>query len=483
MNPNDRSAPLRIGDFIADPGLDTLTGGGASLHLEPKVMEVLLHLARRSGETVSQEALLAEVWEGKFVVDAVVTRAISELRKAMGDDPKAPRYIQTVARRGYRLIADVRPVDAAPHSSPAPPTAASSAESGAPAVGHVTAPAGRRREMLLAILLLVVAAVAALRWSAISEETARVGGVAVPPEAYRLYTRAQAALAGGSCVAHQAIDDLERALALAPTFAEAWEQLGWARYNLVSSCGESGAAYTEALRAADRALELKPASGQALALKVAILAETGRAAEGYELARPRAGESPRIAFLAAYALTYEGELDGARELVEEVARRDPGFFAREGWTPNALLYLGDEARFLELVPEPATPLLRFYRGYAHWRAGRSPAAAAELVPAFRERPSDPFARLAEALVAVIEGRAADARLLLGQLALQRTRLAASDGELTFRVAELLAAAGDRDAAAAEAERAVAQGFRCAPCFAGVPAFAALAESMPSASAR
>jgi DNA-binding winged helix-turn-helix (wHTH) protein len=470
--------PIRVGDFVADPGLNLLVGPQGPIALEPKIMEVLLRLAARQGETVGQEELLASVWEGKFVVDAVVTRAISELRRAFGDDPKAPRYIQTVARRGYRLIATVATV-AAEATVPAV-----SERTVAPLPEAVAAPPpGPRklqRELLLGILLLVLAAAMALRWANLHSKEpaftpgATAGPAAVPPEAFRLYAQAQKALAGGSCVAHQAITDLERSIDLAPTFAEAWEQLGWAKYNLVSSCGESGAAYAEALRAADRALELAPASTQALALKIAVLTETGEAEKAWSLAAPRIAASPQIAFLAAYAATYRGDLERARTLIEEVALRDATFFGREGWTPNALLYLGDPARFLNLVPEGPTPLARFYRGYALWRAGRAREAAQELGPAFRERPTDPFARLAEALVAVIEGRADDARLLLGQLALQRTRLAASDGEQSFRVAELLAAAGDREHALIEAERALAQGFSCSRCFASAPAFAELA---------
>ncbi len=462
--------PLQIGEFLADPGLNVVVGPQGPVALEPKILEVLLCLAARPGETVAPEELLATVWEGKFVVDAVVTRAISELRRAFGDDPKAPRYIQTVARRGYRLIAPV-----ASFAEAAPVTGnATLLES--PAV-KAAAPPARPRAVFWSLLLLVLATALALRWANLQTSPAGpASGVAtVPPEAFRLYAQAQKALAGGSCVAHQAIFDLERAIELAPTFAEAWEQLGWAKYNLVSSCGESGAAYAEALRAADRALELAPASTQALALKIAVLTETGEAEKAWELAAPRLAASPQIAFLAAYAETYAGRLERAQALIEEVARRDATFFGREGWTPNALLYLGDPARFLALLPSGGAPLARFYRGYAHWRDGRAQAAVQELAPAFRERPSDPFSRLAEALVAILEGRADDARLLLGQLALQRSRLAASDGEQTFRVAELLAAAGDRERALAEAERAVAQGFFCSRCFAGAPAFAPFAS--------
>lgn len=479
MSPSPSPAPrqpLQIGEFLADPGLNVVVGPQGPVALEPKILEVLLCLAARPGETVAPEELLATVWEGKFVVDAVVTRAISELRRAFGDDPRAPRYIQTVARRGYRLIATVTEVAPGTSVPAGRAEAAEVATATAATLAAAKTPRARPQRLLFALLLLVLAAALALRWGNLQPSKAgpAVGAAAVPPEAFRLYAQAQKALAGGSCVARQAVADLERAIELAPSFTAAWEQLGWAKYNLVSSCGESGSAYGEAIRAAERALELEPASTQALALEIAVLTETGRAEEASAIADVHAADSPQLTFLAGYAATYAGDLERARVRIEEVARRDVTFFAREGWTPNALLYLGDPGRFLSLVPESSTPLLRFYRGYALWRAGRPGDAVRELGPAFREQPSDPFARLAEALVAEIEGRDGDARLLLGQLALQRTRLAASDGELTFRIAELLAAAGDRAAALGEAERALAQGFFCTRCFTAAPAFAALA---------
>ncbi len=71
-------------------------------------MDVLLLLARRAGEVISREELLATVWSGSVVGDDTLTQAVIKLRKALGDDTRAPRYIETIAKRGYRLIATVR---------------------------------------------------------------------------------------------------------------------------------------------------------------------------------------------------------------------------------------------------------------------------------------------------------------------------------------------------------------------------------------
>jgi TolB-like protein/Flp pilus assembly protein TadD len=73
-------------------------------------MQVLVCLAARPGEVVSKEELIRAVWVDTFVTDDVLTRAISELRRVLGDDAKQPHIIETVAKRGYRIIASVEPV-------------------------------------------------------------------------------------------------------------------------------------------------------------------------------------------------------------------------------------------------------------------------------------------------------------------------------------------------------------------------------------
>jgi len=79
----------------------------AAVQVERKVMEVLVCLARRPGRVVTKDELVREVWEGRFVSDDVVWRSVRELRRALGDETRAPRYIETIPRRGYRLLAPV----------------------------------------------------------------------------------------------------------------------------------------------------------------------------------------------------------------------------------------------------------------------------------------------------------------------------------------------------------------------------------------
>jgi len=106
-----KSAILRtsfgVGHWRVDPALNSVAGPMATAHLEPKVREVLVCLAEHASDVVSKELLLRSVWPDTCVTDDVLTRAIFELRRVFGDEVRRPRVIQTIPKRGYRLIAPV----------------------------------------------------------------------------------------------------------------------------------------------------------------------------------------------------------------------------------------------------------------------------------------------------------------------------------------------------------------------------------------
>src|SRR5438105_4437083 len=104
---NTAGPALRVGDWIVDPAKNEIRRNGESVRLEPKAIEVLVHLAGRPGDVIRREALLSAIWPGVIVGDDVLTQAIIKLRKALGDDAHRPRYIETISKRGYRLIAAV----------------------------------------------------------------------------------------------------------------------------------------------------------------------------------------------------------------------------------------------------------------------------------------------------------------------------------------------------------------------------------------
>jgi transcriptional activator of cad operon len=103
---------VRLGDWILDPSDGTLASPLERKHLEPKVQAVLLLLIDRRGTVVSQEEIFNDVWRDTHVAPTALARTISMLRQALEDDVRKPRYIETVPKRGYRLIASVEPVSA-----------------------------------------------------------------------------------------------------------------------------------------------------------------------------------------------------------------------------------------------------------------------------------------------------------------------------------------------------------------------------------
>jgi len=101
------SPRFKIHDRLVDPSLNRVTYGGETVQVEPKIMHVLVALAERPGEVVTRDELMARVWSGVFVTDDVLHRAIRELRRLFDDDPEQPRVIETIRKRGYRLVATV----------------------------------------------------------------------------------------------------------------------------------------------------------------------------------------------------------------------------------------------------------------------------------------------------------------------------------------------------------------------------------------
>ena len=99
---------LRIGEWLADPQANELRRGAEVVRVEPKAMDVLMLLAAQPGRLLTREELFQRAWPGVVVSDEALTQCIIKLRRAVGDDARAAAYIETVSKRGYRLIAPVR---------------------------------------------------------------------------------------------------------------------------------------------------------------------------------------------------------------------------------------------------------------------------------------------------------------------------------------------------------------------------------------
>jgi DNA-binding winged helix-turn-helix (wHTH) protein/tetratricopeptide (TPR) repeat protein len=104
---------FRFGDWQIDPDSNTLRSEGASATVEPKAMDVLRYLCRHAGAVIPPEELLQACWGNAELGDNPIHKAITQLRRALGDSASEPRYIETVRKRGYRAIAPVMAGEAA----------------------------------------------------------------------------------------------------------------------------------------------------------------------------------------------------------------------------------------------------------------------------------------------------------------------------------------------------------------------------------
>jgi Tol biopolymer transport system component/DNA-binding winged helix-turn-helix (wHTH) protein len=104
-------------DLVVDPTAFRLFKAGKPIHIEPKALQILILLLQRPETLVTKQELLSEIWPGVAVTENALTRAIAQLRKTLGDDAEAPRYIETVPTRGYRFIGTLR---SEPALTPAP---------------------------------------------------------------------------------------------------------------------------------------------------------------------------------------------------------------------------------------------------------------------------------------------------------------------------------------------------------------------------
>lgn len=119
--------PFLVGGVRVEPSLNRLHAGSGAVHVEPRVMQLLVRLARTPGEVVVREALIEAVWGGAFASDEGLTQAVSRLRRALGDG----RMVETVPKVGYRLVAPV--------STALPPTG--DGQAGAPPTLTLAGPA------------------------------------------------------------------------------------------------------------------------------------------------------------------------------------------------------------------------------------------------------------------------------------------------------------------------------------------------------
>ncbi len=100
---------IRFGPFQVDPRTWSLSREGEAVDLSPRLVEILVSIVEKHGEIVTKDELLERFWPGVNITDNTLTRAIADIRKALGDHAGEPKYVQTMARRGYRFAGVAEP--------------------------------------------------------------------------------------------------------------------------------------------------------------------------------------------------------------------------------------------------------------------------------------------------------------------------------------------------------------------------------------
>lgn len=280
-----------------DESRHLLRRGNRERRLEPKAVAVLARLVRADGAVVSKEELLEAAWADRYVTEEVLTNAIYQLRKALEDDARDPTYIETIPKRGYRLI---RPLETG--ATPRRPPARS--RTGRPWIAA-------------ALVTLAVGLVA----RAPADRALR--SVAADPRSADLVTRGWEALdSAGSSSAEEATVLAEEALRLAPESADAWALAATAATFRAArgATPDARRSHRQALAAADRALANSPHHPRALAARARARWLGAWDWEGAEsdlaAALARSPESPALWTDWAELLFFSGRIDEAQRAAD-----------------------------------------------------------------------------------------------------------------------------------------------------------------------
>jgi DNA-binding winged helix-turn-helix (wHTH) protein/tetratricopeptide (TPR) repeat protein len=445
-----------LADRIVRPAQNRLEGPEGAVQVEPKVMEVLVCLARQPGAVVGKEELVREVWEGRFVSDDVVWRSIRELRRALGDDPRTAGFIETIPKRGYRLIPPVAPLSALREGAPAPRPVSAIPEGVPPAVERSP---GRRPRWAVPALVAILALLAVLAVLSLP----RAPRHSQDPRSREAELRGRYHVAKGTFPEIQkAIAAFGEAIALDPAAAEPRAELADA-YHLLAVLGvlPPDQAYPPAEASALAALARDPASAEAHTVLGSV-----RFRYHWDYAGAEREIRQAIALDSSYAPAHHDyawllvSLKRPDEALREIqkaqalqplslrAMADVGWVLyRIGRTAEAITAM---RRLLDL--EPGMTAARQCLERALVRAGREEEALAVTREALRREGAE--ATEIAALTAGGGGTGAIARRRVA--AWRLARLAARPGYVSpYGVAALRAEAGDAQGAFAALERAFA----------------------------
>ncbi|MEO5896857.1 MAG: winged helix-turn-helix domain-containing protein [Vicinamibacterales bacterium] len=349
---------IQFGAFQLDRRSGELTRSGKRVHLAPQATQVLDLLTRRAGEIVTREEIRTTLWtEDTFVdFDTAVNACISQIRAVLVDKATAPRFVETLPRRGYRFVAPIVIADAEPlMATPAAPTVVPDLEYAATPV----MPPGSLSRQWQALAAVLVVAISGLVAAVLSTRTQPAGAAAAYDSRTRSLTAIQKFERGSTGLADASPTELlarvkhfETAIAAEPGFAEAYAGLAEARLLAALYRAESPSiAYAGAKAAAAKALSLKPDLGPAHATYAAAVLqfewdwETARA--HFSRAETLAPASARVHHWYSRYFTARGRHQDALRHADralELAPTSPSAWTNAGVASFYAGNLGDARR-------------------------------------------------------------------------------------------------------------------------------------------
>ncbi|MCX7554926.1 transcriptional regulator [Marinicella sp. S1101] len=282
------------------------------------------------------------------------------------------------------------------------------------------------------------------------------------PEAYRLVIAAHHMSRSDQC------DDMKRAeelllkaVARDDEFVYAYLQLFMNYYKRVWICGESTDYHAKGLVMAAVVDRLAPDKFQAMDMRRStILVESNQVEEAYEFSKQADWNNPSDIYDMSYSLRYAGFLDMSSENIDRILQLDPFFFSEKPiqHAPNTLLYQNRFSEHLALLAEPGSAYHDYFRALNLYLNDESKQAQKILEGVVKRTPEDLFGRYSQALLYVVVADHAAAVATIDGINQLRTTQKHTDGEMTYKLAQLYAMAGSTEQAIKQFQQAVDQGF-------------------------
>lgn len=290
------------------------------------------------------------------------------------------------------------------------------------------------------------------------------GDIPSNPLAYEYCLRGRDLLSESANNYSLAREMLEKSVEVDPGYAPAWAYLGLA-YNSVATAQFGGEEYyTKARDSYEKSIKLNPEQIEARLFTAILLTDTGKVDEAIPLLKGVLKTNPNLAkahWELSYSYRYGGMLNESKEEGETALKLDPSVANR---TFNTYLYLGDYNKFLSSLPVRKDAYFIFYRGFAYYHLENYQEAAQLFDQAYELAPTSIFGQIGRALSLSIGGKTAEGIALMKSCEERISEKGVHDGEAMYKIAQVYAMLGEREAALRMLQHSIESGFFCYPYF-------------------